>query len=287
MKGLYPIKIMCNVLEVTEQGYYKWLKNKEKPHKYTTLLAIIQEIRHKEPENENYGVERLLLALRNDYDITISRSTLYRICNKYGLLIKKKRKPDGLTKADKDARASENLIKQDFTASTPNEKWLGDITEIPTADGKLYLAAVLDCYDGSIVGFKMDDNMRATLPEAAFISACKKYNANSMIFHSDRGSQYTSGLFRNTLKRYNAIQSMSFTGRCFDNARMESFFATLKKEKLYTINTMNLSMNTVKSIIFRYIEIYNNRKRVYTTNDGYPPLIYRNMYYKNSKTKAA
>lgn len=281
MKDVYPIYKMCMILDVTEQGYYKWLKTKDKTHKYTTLLAIINEIRHEEPENENYGVDRLLLALKNDYSIDISRSTLYRICKKYGLLTKKKRRSNGLTKADKDAQASENLIKQDFSSSAPNEKWLGDITEVPTADGKLYLAAVLDCYDGSIVGFKMDDNMRATLPEEAFISACKKYSASHMIFHSDRGSQYTSYLFRNTLNRYHATQSMSFTGRCFDNARMESFFATLKKEKLYKINTKTLPMTVVKRIIFRYIEIYYNKKRIYTTNDGYPPLLYRSMYYKS------
>lgn len=117
MKDFYPISKMCTILSVTEQGYYKWLKMKDNPHKYDTLLAIIHDIRNKEPENENYGIDRLLIAIRNDYDIDISRSTLYRVCNTYGLLVKKKRKPNGLTKADKDAQASENLIKQDFTAS--------------------------------------------------------------------------------------------------------------------------------------------------------------------------
>jgi transposase InsO family protein len=278
---------MCQVLEVTEQGYYKWLKIKDRPDKHATLLAKIKNIRNQYPENKNYGVERLQLALKNNEQIEISRSTLYRICKKYGLLIKRKRRPKGLTKADLKAQASENIIKQDFTAQAPNQKWLGDITEIPTADGKLYLAAVLDCYDGSIVGFKMDRHMKATLPEEAFILACKRYQASGMIFHSDRGSQYTSRKYRKTLHKYHAIQSMSFTGRCYDNSRMESFFATLKKEKLYQINTKELSISAVKSIIFRYIEIYYNRKRIYTTNQGFPPLIYRNRYYQNIQNKAA
>ena len=98
---------------------------------------------------------------------------------------------------------------------------------------------------------------------------------------------YTSGLFRESLGKNGAIQSMSGTGRCYDNARMESFFATLKKENLYKIKTELLSMETVKTIIFRYIEVYYNRNRIYTTNErGYPPLVYRNMYYKNLQLAA-
>lgn len=107
-----------------------------------------------------------------------------------------------------------------------------------------------------------------------------------MIFHSDRGSQYTSLEFRALLARYGAIQSMSGTGRCYDNARMESFFATLKKEKLYRIKTEQLPMETVKSIVWQYIESYYNRRRIYTTNDGYPPLIYRSIYYMKQRPAA-
>lgn len=195
-------------------------------------------------------------------------------------MIKYVSRAKGLTKADPQAQKAENLIKQDFSASKPNEKWLTDITEVPCSDGKLYLAPVLDCYDGAIVGFKMDDNMRAELCEDAFKWACKKHNTRGMILHNDRGSQYTSHVFRSMLNQYGAIQSMSSTGRCYDNARMESFFATLKKEKLYKINTMEMTMTEVKTIIFRFIYYYNLR-RIYTTNKGYPPMVYRQMYYHN------
>ena len=100
-----------------------------------------------------------------------------------------------------------------------------------------------------------------------------------MIFHSDGGSQYTSGDFRASLAKHGAIQGMSGTSRCYDNARMESFFVTFKKGKLYRMKTENLPMETVKSIIWRYIESCYNRRRIYTTNDGYPPLVYRDMYF--------
>lgn len=278
---------MCEVLNVSRQGYHKWLKAKAKPHKHAALLALIREVLAEDDENnDNYGVYRIYLALRNNKGYTGSYSTLARICRKNGITLKRKSGPKGLTAEDKKAQKSENLIQQDFTADRPNEKWLSDITEIPCLDGKLYVAPVFDCFDGAIVGLAMDNHMRKELCIEAFESACRRQKAYGMTFHSDRGSQYTSHLFRASLAKYGAIQSMSSTGRCYDNARMESFFATLKKEKLYRINTKLLPMNTVKSIIWRYIESYYNHRRIYTANDGYPPLVLRSMYFEKLKTAA-
>lgn len=184
------------------------------------------------------------------------------------MLKKKKRRPHGITREDAEAQKSENLIQRNFTAESPNRKWLSDITEIPCLDGKLYLAPIMDCFNGEIVGLAMDNHMRKELCIQAFENACKSRNAHGMVFHSDRGTQYTSHAFRESLARYGAVQSMSGTGRCYDNARMESFFATLKKEKLYRIRTERYSMAYIKTVIFRYIMIYYNRQRVYTSNPG-------------------
>ena len=107
-----------------------------------------------------------------------------------------------------------------------------------------------------------------------------------MIVHSDRGSQFTSRKFRAALEQYGAIQSMSGTGRCYDNARMESFFATLKKEKLYPIDTRTLTREEVQRVIFRYISYYNLR-RITAVNDGLPPLVYRQRYLEQAKEQAA
>ena len=121
--------------------------------------------------------------------------------------------------------------------------------------------------------------MRQELCIGAFEQACFRYNAYGMVFHFDKGSQYTSKKFRAALELRDAIQSISGTGRCYDNTRMESFFATLKKEKLYKIKTELLPMETVKNIIFRFIFSYYNRKRVYSVNEGgYPPEVKRLMY---------
>ena len=159
---------------------------------------------------------------------------------------------------------------------------LTDITEIPCSDAKLYLAPILDCYDGSILGFKMDTHMKAELCVEAYENACVATGARGMILHSDRGSQFTSQLFRKSLANHGAVQSMSGVGRCYDNARMESFFATLKKEKLYQMDTTKLTSEEVKSIVFRYIYYYNLR-RIYSTNGGWPPLVYRQYYYNKQK----
>jgi putative transposase len=195
-------------------------------------------------------------------------------------MIKYKHRPKGITKADAEAEKAENLIQQDFSAEKPNEKWLMDITEIQCKDTKLYLAPVLDCYDGTIRGFKMDTNMRAELCVEAFERACRSDDTSDMILHSDRGRQFTSYVFRKALKKHGAIQSMSGVGRCYDNARMESFFATLKKEKLYKMDTTRMMAEEVKTVIFRYIYYYNLR-RIYSRNNGWPPAVYRQMYFES------
>lgn len=269
---------MCGVLGVSESGYYKHLRNANRPYKYADLLAQIYELLREEPENANYGVRRIYLHLRNNKSYKGGYSRILRICKENNLIIHRRKNPNSITKADMDAQKSENLIRQDFTAEKPNEKWITDITEIQCRDGKLYFSPVLDCFDGSIVGFKMDTNMKAELCTEAFRMACFKERARGMILHSDRGSQYTSAKFRGELTKCGAVQSMSGKGRCYDNARMESFFATLKKEKLYQINTKKMTISDVRTAIFRYISYYN-RRRIYSTNGGYPPLVYREKYF--------
>lgn len=277
---------MCRVLKVSEQGYYHFLRRSDPAARDRQLLEAIYQCLREEPENANYGVRRIIWWLRLYRDYTGGDRRIYRICRENNLMIRPKRRPNGITRADHAAQKSENLIKQDFTATKPGEKMLTDITEVFCVDGKLYLAAVLDCFDGSIQGFQMADHMRSELCVQAFEHACQKSGARGMILHSDRGSQFTSREFRAVLKKYGAIQSMSSTGCCYDNARMESFFATLKKEKLYQIDTKTLTREEVQTIIFRYISYYNLR-RITSVNNGFPPLVYRQRYLDQEKEQAA
>lgn len=187
------------------------------------------------------------------------------------------RRPHSITKATTEVQKRENLIKRDFSAEAPLKKLLCDITEIQCSDGKLYASAVLDCYSGEILACEMRDNMRKELCIETVKQVKRQFgDLTDTIIHSDSGSQYTSEAYRTLLSDYGTIQSLSGAGHYFYNARMESFFATLKKEKNYQIPTHRMPMEAVKTAIFRYIFAYYNRKRITTTNPlGLPPAIYR------------
>lgn len=266
---------MCKVLKISESGYYRWLKNRHKPTKQQLLLVEIKKILDAHPDNDNYGFRRMHTALKQN-GINTSERTVYRAM-KVGGYIHRQRKPHGLTKATTEIQEKENLIKRDFSSDKPMTKLLTDITEIECSDGKLYVSPIMDCYSGEIVALEMRDNMKKEL----CIDTVRQLEGklNNTILHSDRGSQYTSEAFRNELRKRGIIQSLSGTGHCYDNARMESFFATLKKEKIYRIPTYKMTRENVKTIIFRYIFCYYNRVRIYTSNpEGLPPAIYREKY---------
>ena len=267
---------MCRILSVNERGYYKWLKNGERPKKWQLLLSEIHRILDEDPDNDNYGADRMLIAL-TQHGIKTSLSSVRRAMRKGNLLKPNRRSPDGLTKADKKAMRPQNLLKRNFKSKAPDEKWLTDISQVQCLDGKLYIAPVFDCFGGEIISLAMDTNMTKELCISAVEAAFKLRNpCSGVLVHSDAGSQYTSDDYKLLLGKHHAVQSMSDVGKCYDNARMESFFATLKKEKLYRINTSKLTVEQVKKIIFRYVMIYYNRKRISTVNPGgLPPTVYR------------
>ena len=267
---------MCRVLKISESGYYRWLKNRAKPTARALLSVKIQAILDEHPDNDNYGVGRICTALEQR-GVRVSRRTVYRTMSEMGIL-HRRRRPHGITKATTEIQDRENLIKRDFKAEKPLRKLLSDITEIQCYDGKLYVSAVLDCFNGEILSIAMDSNMKKELCIRTVKELEMRYGKKlrGAIFHSDRGSQYTSEAFRSTLKEAGLVQSLSGTGHCFDNARMESFFATLKKEKIYRISAYKLTRDQVKSIIFRYIFVYYNRIRISSVNPGgMAPVAYR------------
>ena len=206
----------------------------------------------------------------------VSIRTVYRTMSEAGL-IHRHRRPHGITKADTATQDKENLIKRDLTAAAPMKKLLTDITEIQCADGKLYVSPVLDCYNGEIVALEMRDNMKKELCIDTVRQLLQKHGRlEGTILHSDRGCQYTSYAFRRSLVSAGLIQSLSGTAHCYDNARMESFFATLKKEKVYQLPTYRMKREEVKTVIFRYIFGYYNTQRINSFNaGGLPPVALR------------
>lgn len=283
----YRVKAMCRVLKISESGYYRWLKNRGKPTARQLLSVEIQGILDEHPDNDNYGVRRMVTALAQK-GVRVSSRTVYRTMSEMGI-VHRRRRPRGITKATTEIQDRENLLKRNFKAEKPLRKLLSDITEIQCFDGKLYVSAVLDCYNGEILSVAMDDNMKKELCIRTIEELRSMYGKKlkGAIFHSDRGSQYTSEAFKSALGKAGLVQSLSGTGHCFDNARMESFFATLKKEKIYRISAYKLTREQVKSIIFRYIFVYYNRIRISSVNPGgMAPTTYREWAKKHTPSAA-
>ncbi len=198
----------------------------------------MREILEEDECNDTYGRVRMYQALtwRHPEHVDIpSKRTVYRIMEEIWLSQHPRHRPNGITKADRDAKKSDDLLKRDFHAEKPLSKCLTNITEIKASDGKLYISAVFDCFDASVIGLAMDTNMKAPLCVQTLENAAKAYpGIRGAIIHSGRGSQYTSQLYRDAIRQYGIQQSMnSAGGRCHDNARCESMWARMKSELLY------------------------------------------------------
>ena len=237
---------MCRVLHLSESGYYRWLRNRGRHSSRQLLAGKVKKILEEHPDNRNYGVDRVCLALEQD-GVDVSRRTVYRVMKENGWL-HKRRIPHGITKATTEAQEQENILKRDFSAQRPSEKFLTDITEVQCADGKLYVSPIMDCFSGEIVALEMRDNRKKELCIDTVRQLGRLYpSLSGAVFHSDRGSQYTSLAFRSELSRCGMIQSLSGTGHCFDNARMEFFCHAQKKRRSTRSRHTKLPREQVKN----------------------------------------
>lgn len=290
LKG--DIAFYCRTLHVSRQGFYQYLANKDRPWKYQPVAAIMLEILEEDVCNDTYGRIRMYQALnlkRPEHVDIPSERTVYRIMEKIGISHHPRRKPNGITKTDREARKSDDLLKRDFRAEKPLSKCVTDITEIKGSDGKLYVSAIFDCFDSSVIGLAMDTNMKAPLCVQTLENAAKAYpDLRGAILHSDRGSQYTSQIYRDAIHKYGIQQSMnSAGGRCHDNARCESMWARMKSELLYhRYDTEKMTTFELKTVIWRYFISYWNNRRICTANGGLPPIVKRQQYYDSLKEAA-
>lgn len=209
----------CLTPEVTRAGYYDFLDRKDKPRKYKPLADEMIKIHNEDKFNDCYGRERMYMALmqkKETGEITIDipcKATVRKVMDKIGLIHKPRRKPNGITKADHEARKSDNLLKRDFHADKTLEKTVTDISELNSKDGKIYVSAIFDCLDLMPLGFVIDDNMRASLCCRTVVNAKKSYpDITDCVIHSDRDSQYTSAEYRKVIERYGILQSMNGDG---------------------------------------------------------------------------
>lgn len=227
-------------MKVSESGYYRYDHNLGKPSKDKLLSGEMEKIMDASEYNDNYGVDRMQTALEQK-GVKAGKRRIRRIMAEKGWL-HSRRRPKSLTKPDPEAIYNENLLKKDFSSDKPFTKVLTDITQVQCQNGKLYISPIFDCFNGEILSLCMADNMKKELVIDTLNAAVNRYpHLKGAVIHSDRGSQYTSEAFREAVASSNMIQSLSGVDHCYDNARMESFFATLKKELIYRLPTYRMT----------------------------------------------
>lgn len=250
------------MMQVSRSGYYVWLNRPESNRQSSNkkLLAEIHKL-HKQ-SRETYGNPRITRAL-NKQGITCGKNRVARLMRDNGIAAKTKRKFKATTNSKHNYPVAANLLNQNFSANRPNKVWVADITYIPTDEGWLYLASIEDLFNRKIVGWSMDKTMTRQLVLDALRQAVRRYRPSvGLIHHSDRGSQYASHEYRQALKDYGMLASMSRKGNCYDNACMESFFGTLKRELIY--GNRFRTRDQARQAIFEYIEIFYNRIRLHS-----------------------
>lgn len=289
-RNIGKISFYCSTLQVSRQAFYNYLERKGKPWKYQPLADAMLKIHDEDEENADYGRVRMYQALRYQKEIgkldgikIPCEATVRSVMEQINLIHRPKRKPNGITKADREARKSDDLLKRDFTADAPLKKCVTDITEIKAKDGKLYVSAIFDCYDLMPNGLAMADHMRAELCCETLKNASLRYpEIRGAIVHSDRVSQYTSSAYRTAIQKYGIVQSMnSAEGRCHDNARCESIWARMKEELFYNRGrrSEDYTIEALKTMVWRYFMSYWSNRRICSAIGGIPPAVKRHRFY--------
>lgn len=266
----HNVKRMCRVLGVSRSGYYAWRSRPKSQRAQANEKLLVQIREEYRLSHKTYGSPRIHAALRKK-KVRCSRKRVARLMRLDQIVARRApRRIPHTTQRDPKAVPAPNVLNQDFSSPAPDRKWVGDITYIDTAEGWLYLAAVLDLFSRRVIGWAMDEHMETSLAQNAWNMAVSQRNPSAeLLHHSDQGSQYTSDLYQQCLATYHCQVSMSRVGNCFDNAAMESFFSTLKIECADHQFDTRAQAHTA---IFEYIEAWYNRQRLHSTLDYLSPV---------------
>jgi len=270
----WTVLLMCEVLEVSTNGFYNWnIDQGEKARlQEIKLLILIKE--EFELSRRTYGSPRITQVLRSK-GVHCYKNQIARIMKKYGITPKVRRKFRITTDSSRTRNIAKNLLNRNFETYEKNQVWVGDITYVWTQEGWLYLSTVIDLYSRKIVGWSVGKRMTKKLVVSPLQAAIRQRKPEAgLIFHSDRGSQYGSDDFIGLLSSIGAVPSMSRKGNCWDNAVAESFFSTIKRELIF--RRLFQTRKEAELSIFDYIEIFYNRVRLHSTIGGLSPENFEN-----------
>jgi putative transposase len=258
-RGTWPVRLLCDTLEVSTAGYYAW-RQRPTSARQQRRDALVVDIRSIHAEvKARYGSPRVHAELKaRGQDCCVN--TVAKLMRDHGIAAKTARKFRCTTDSNHDLPVAANLLDRQFDPASANESWVADITYVPTREGWLYLAAVEDLYSRMVVGWSMADHMESRLVvDALEMAVQRRLPGEGLLAHSDRGSQYASEHYQLLLAKHGIACSMSRRADCWDNAPMESFFASLKKELVHGADFATRA--EARAAIFEYIEAFYNTKR--------------------------
>nr|WP_086014502.1 IS3 family transposase [Thiothrix nivea] len=261
----FRLKTLCHLLAVSRSGYYEWLVQVERKQRRQQQKAEFdQEVARLFTKHKSRSGARRLQRILVKQGHACNRKTVAASLRRQGLVAKAARKFKATTNSNHNLPVFDNLLGQDFTATAPNQKWVGDITYLGTDEGWPYLAVVIDLFSRQVIGWAMGERMAADLVcDALQMAIFKRKRPKGVVVHSDRGSQYCSHAYRDLLQKYQLLGSMSAKGNCYDNACAESFFHSLKVEAIQ--GERFATREHMKQTVFEYIETDYNRNRLHST----------------------
>jgi len=274
----FPVRRMCEGLDVSPSGYYAWRGRRPSKREMANQELTAEIKKAFEDSGETYGSPRIYQVMRK-LGLMCSQNRVARLMDLAGLKAKQARRFKATTKRNKAHRAAPNLLNREFSVEQPNRKWLADITYIPTLEGWLYLAAILDLFSRKIVGWAMAERMTTDLTLAALKMAVRQRQPGAdLIHHSDQGSQYTDERYQAMLEAHKIQPSMNGVATWYDNAPMESFFGTLKSEHVH--HCIYETRDEARPDLFYYIEGFYNRRRLHSSLDYLSPEAHEQLYHK-------
>jgi len=285
-KAYFPVKAMCRILQVKRSGYYTCLKRPKSVHSREdeALVAKIKVI-HRMSKGV-YGSPRIHEEMKAQ-GFDVGRKRIARLMRKNGITGTKPKRFRRTTDSSHGEPVAENVLDRRFEAEGPDQAWVTDITYIRTWEGWVYLAVVIDLFSRRVVGWSMAEHMRLDLALDALRMALgeRMPQHGNLVHHSDRGSQYASGVYRKVLEENGITCSMSRKGDCWDNAVAESFFATLKKELIFRHSWPTI--NGVMTAVREYIALFYNPRRRHSFLGFLSPMEYERLFNMREHGKAA